>query len=95
MTEEHAKFYTRIEVHSGPDRLGRYSHTRFWMTDYTPGHPDGEYKLREVGQVFFCELPPKDEILSALTGPQGTLELTPAEAGIHDPAPECEGEIAA
>lgn len=37
----------------------------------------------------------KNEILSALTSPQGSLELTPAEAGIHDPAPECEGEIAA
>lgn len=34
------------------------------------------------------------EILSAPTSPQGPLELTPAEVGIHDPAPEREGEIA-
>jgi len=86
--------YTRIEIHSWPDDKGRYSHTRFWMTDYKPGHPDGEYKVREIGQVFFGPLP-EQRFLSALTSPQGPLELTPAEAGIHDPAPECEGENAA
>lgn len=37
----------------------------------------------------------RNEILSAPTSPQGPLELTPAEVGIHDPAPEREGEIAA
>jgi hypothetical protein len=36
----------------------------------------------------------RNEILSAPTSPQGPLELTPAEVGIHDPAPEREGEIA-
>ena len=34
-------------------------------------------------------------IPSAPTSPKGPLELAPAEVGIHDPAPECEGEIAA
>jgi hypothetical protein len=28
-------------------------------------------------------------------GVNGPLELAPAEVGIHDPAPECEGVIAA
>lgn len=50
---------TRVEVYSKPDERGRVHHARFWMTDYVPGHPDGENKLREVGQHFFSELPRK------------------------------------
>ena len=49
--------YTRIEVHGQPDDRGRVSHTRYWTTDYKPGHPDGEYVCREVGQAFFAPLP--------------------------------------
>ena len=52
--------YTKIEVFSGPDSKNRYGHCRYGMSDYTPGHPDGECVRREVGQVFFSELPPKD-----------------------------------
>lgn len=48
----------RVEVHRGPDERGRYGYTLFWMTNYHPGHPDGEYGWRERGQVFFCV--PKD-----------------------------------
>ena len=51
------KPYTRIEIHSGPDRQGRYFHTRFWMADYHPGHPDGEYRRAERAQVFNAPLP--------------------------------------
>lgn len=52
--------YTKIEVFSGPDSKNRYSHIRYGMSDYTPGHPDGEYVRREVGQVFFSKLPERE-----------------------------------
>ena len=57
--------YTRIEIHSGPDKHGRFFHTRFGMTDYKPGHPDGEHKIREIGQVFFSDLPQARAALKA------------------------------
>jgi hypothetical protein len=47
----------RIEIHSGPDRLGRHTWTGYWAVTYTPGHPDGEHVPRERGRVFFCRLP--------------------------------------
>lgn len=46
-----------VEIHSGPDDRGRYSYTLYWMADYHPGHPDGEYGWRERGQCFFGPLP--------------------------------------
>jgi len=46
---------TRIEYHSGSDSLGRCHFSLHWMTDYTPGHPDGEYVRRERGQHFFAD----------------------------------------
>lgn len=46
----------RIELTSGPDELGRYHFTLYWMADYHPGHPDGEYATRERGQCFFATL---------------------------------------
>ena len=50
----------RIEVYTGPDRFNRYSHARFWVTDYCAGHPEGEYVRRERGQHFFSQLPETD-----------------------------------
>lgn len=47
----------RVEIHSGPDALGRYHYTLFWLANYHPGHPDGEYGWRERAQEFFAELP--------------------------------------
>ena len=47
----------RIEIHSGPDSLGRYIYTLLWMDNYFPGHPDGEYVERERAQVFHAKLP--------------------------------------
>jgi hypothetical protein len=47
----------RVEVHSGPDSLGRYSYTLFWEADYHPGHPEGENRRAERGQCFFGPLP--------------------------------------
>lgn len=44
--------YTRIIIHGKCDKKGNFSHTRFWMTDYCPRHPDGEFEIREVGQCF-------------------------------------------
>jgi hypothetical protein len=54
---------TRIEIHSGPDSLGRYSYTLFWMADYHPGHPDGEHRIAERGQCFFAPLRKKHDHL--------------------------------
>ena len=49
----------RIEIYEGPDSHGRFHYALFWWTDYTPGHPDGEYVRRERGQHFFG-VPPND-----------------------------------
>jgi hypothetical protein len=43
----------RGELYSGPDDRGRYHYALFWMADYHPGHPDGEYRHAERGQHFF------------------------------------------
>lgn len=43
----------RIEVYAGPDTHGRYHYALFWLADYHPGHPDGEYRTAERGQHFF------------------------------------------
>lgn len=49
--------YTRIEILDGPDGQGRYTHFRYWMADYHPGDPQGEYRRAERGQIFFALLP--------------------------------------
>ena len=41
----------RVEIISGPDRLGRYMWFTYWMAGYHPGHPDGEHRWAERGQV--------------------------------------------
>ena len=46
----------RIEYHdTGSDDYGRRRFTVFWMADYHPGHPDGEYRTAERGQGFFAD----------------------------------------
>jgi len=47
----------RIEIHAGPDERGRYLYTLLWTADYHPGHPLGENRIAERGQVFFAPLP--------------------------------------
>jgi len=47
----------RIEIEDGPDELGRYHYFIFWLADYHPGHPEGEYARRERGQMFHAALP--------------------------------------
>lgn len=49
----------RGELLKGPDQHGRYSYFLYWLDNYFPGHPEGEYVERERGQVFFG-VPPKD-----------------------------------
>ena len=44
--------FTRIEILSEPDRLGRVHYAKFWMADYHPGDPDGEHRWAERGQHF-------------------------------------------
>ena len=46
---------TRIEYNSKSDHLGRCHFMLFWMADYHPGHPDGEYRTAERGQAFFAD----------------------------------------
>ena len=43
----------RGELYSGPDSQGRYHYALFWIADYHPGHPLGEYRRAERGQHFF------------------------------------------
>lgn len=49
--------FTRLEVLTGPNRDGDYSYFVYWMADYHPGHPDGEYRWRERGQIGCGPLP--------------------------------------
>lgn len=56
-TKETSKGYTRIEIYEGPNKQGNYHYALFWMADYHPGHPDGEYGLRERGQHFRAPIP--------------------------------------
>lgn len=43
----------RGELFEGPDHRGRYSYALYWMSNYHPGHPDGEYRRAERGQHYF------------------------------------------
>lgn len=43
----------RVEVYSDPDARGRCHFAIMWVSDYHPGHPDGEYVTRERGQHYF------------------------------------------
>jgi hypothetical protein len=42
----------RIDIHEGPYQDGTYMYTLYWMAEYHPGHPEGEYRRAERGQVF-------------------------------------------
>lgn len=48
---------SRIEIHSGPDAMGRYRYTMFWMAKYHPGDPRGEHRWAERAQEFHAPLP--------------------------------------
>jgi len=52
---------SRVEIHSGPDSLGRYQYTLFRMASYHPGDPAGEYRVAERAQEFFGRLPVAEE----------------------------------
>lgn len=54
--KERSRERSRIEVHSGPDHLGRFHYTRYWWAFYHPGDPAGEYRWAERGQCFFGRL---------------------------------------
>lgn len=54
--------FTRIEVYEGPNREGNYHFALFWMADYHPGHPDGEYRTAERGQHFLAPLKGYDNV---------------------------------
>lgn len=43
---------------STPDSLGRRHYWLFWVANYHPGDPAGEYHTAERGQIFFG-VPPK------------------------------------
>jgi len=45
MTNTNPKLNMRGENHSGPDSLGRCVFTLFWLANYHPGDPRGEYRL--------------------------------------------------
>jgi len=45
----------RIEIYEGPDKHGYYHIAMFWMADYHPGHPLGEYRHAERGQHFHTD----------------------------------------
>jgi hypothetical protein len=51
--------FTRLEIYEGPNKSGEYHYALFWMADYHPGHPEGEYGWRERGQHFLAPLKPE------------------------------------
>ena len=54
--------YERGEIYSGPDQQGNYHYALFWLADYHPGHPGGEYRIAERGQHYHNMLPPRKTI---------------------------------
>ena len=64
--------YTRAEIYEGPNKHGEYHYALFWMTTYHPGHPDGEYVLRERGQHFLAQFPNWAKSLPTLDKRRGT-----------------------
>lgn len=56
--------FTRCEILDGPDREDKYTYFLFWMADYQPGHPQGEYRRVERGQIFHAPLPKGPEYLT-------------------------------
>lgn len=40
-----------FEVHSRADKEGKYQFSMYWLTNYIPGHPKGEYFVKEVPGV--------------------------------------------
>ncbi len=49
---EYPKPPHRGEIIGGPDSRGAFTYFLYWMDDYFPGHPEGEYVIRERGQIF-------------------------------------------
>ena len=45
----------RIQYYSKSDDDGKCSFSLHWLVNYTPGHPDGEYKKRERGQHYYMD----------------------------------------
>lgn len=39
-----------------PDALGRQSFSIYWLANYHPGHPEGEYRWAIRGQNFFAKV---------------------------------------
>jgi hypothetical protein len=62
--------YSRVEILEGPDDYGNFLHFRYWMADYHPGHPKGEYRTAERGQIFRAPLPLAGEV-EAFTDKRG------------------------
>lgn len=55
-----ARGITKIEIHEGPDGLGRYRYTLYWMADWPPNtfhEKDFDGKPYWRGQVFHAPLP--------------------------------------
>ena len=46
-----------VEIVSGPDSRGRYMYRLCWTDSYCPGHPEGEYEIRERSQTRIGPLP--------------------------------------
>jgi len=50
-----SKSVRRIEYLTESDDKGRCMFFLYWMANYHPGHPDGEYRVAERGQVFYAD----------------------------------------
>jgi len=46
---------TSIKYHGNSGADGRSHFSLYWMDDYFPGHPEGEYICRERGQHFHAD----------------------------------------
>lgn len=73
----------RVEIHSGPDDLGRCRYAEFWMqncdADVSAGIPAG---IRERAQEFFA-VPPQPECRIRLTAKEhGLLVMDVLDVGV-------------
>jgi len=41
-----------IEINTFPDTRDKFIYTKYFLCDYCPGHPEGEYEIRYKSQVF-------------------------------------------
>lgn len=62
------------------DSLGRWHYAVYWVSDYHPGHPDGEHRIAIRGQNFFANpIERGDHKLAKWPGMEAANAMLPAK----------------